>query len=388
VADTSQGRRWWRAATGAVLVAAVALGGAGAAEARGRFVDDDGLVHEPMIESVAAAGLTAGCTADGARYCPAAPVDRAQMATFLVRAFALGPATRDWFEDDNGNAHEDSINRVAEAGVASGVGPGRFGPSQFVTRAQMASFLARPLNLPPTSSDRFRDDSGSPHEGNINRVAEAGITTGCSPDGTLYCPASSVRRDQMASFLGRAKGIPPRAPGTPTTYSGTGDQVIAVDKPNRGEPAIAVVTMGGDRNNIVWALDQNLEQTDLLVNTIGTYNGEVLVDLGSSRGETRSLQIRSAGSWTIELRPLSSARSFDTQAAGTGDAVLRYARSGPAVATFTHDGERNFIVWAYRDDGRSDLLVNEIGPYSGSSAIRGPAWVEVRADGAWTIEVR
>lgn len=359
----------------------------GQAGAQGRFVDDDGLVHEPMIEAVANAGLTTGCTPEGAYYCPATLVDRAQMATFLVRAFALGPSSRDWFGDDAGSPHEDSINRVAEAGIASGVGPGRYGPSLFVTRAQMATFLARPLALPAASGDRFDDDRGSPHEDNINRVAAAGITTGCNAAGTLYCPNAGVRRDQMASFLGRAKGLPPRAPGTPTTYSGSGDQVIAVEKPDRGQSAIAVVTMGGDSNNIIWALDQGLEKTDLLVNEIGPYSGQALVDLRTSRGETRFLEIRSGGSWTVELRPLSSAASFANQASGAGDAVLRYTRSGGAVARFTHDGESNFIVWAYRDDGRSDLLVNEIGSYDGSTAIRGPAWLEVRADGNWTIDV-
>jgi hypothetical protein len=42
----------------------------------------------------------------------------------------------------------------------------------------MASFLARALNLPAATADFFTDDAGSIHEADINRIAEAGITTG------------------------------------------------------------------------------------------------------------------------------------------------------------------------------------------------------------------
>ena len=41
------------------------------------------------IEQLAREGITAGCSASPPRYCPDAPVTRAQMAVFLVRAFNL-----------------------------------------------------------------------------------------------------------------------------------------------------------------------------------------------------------------------------------------------------------------------------------------------------------
>jgi hypothetical protein len=66
----------------------------------------------------------------------------------------------------------------------------------------MATFLARALDLPATTTDYFTDDTGTTHEANINRVAAAGITKGCSP--TTYCPAANVTRGQMAAFLHRA----------------------------------------------------------------------------------------------------------------------------------------------------------------------------------------
>jgi S-layer homology domain len=41
-------------------------------------------------------------------------------------------------------------------------------------------------------------------ENNINRLAAAGITSGCTP--TTYCPNLDVTRGQMAAFLHRAFG--------------------------------------------------------------------------------------------------------------------------------------------------------------------------------------
>ena len=59
------------------------------------------------------------------------------------------------------------------------------------------------------------------HEENINAIADAGVTLGCTSDGLFYCPADKVRRDQMASFLARAIPLAPIAvPARPTTPEG------------------------------------------------------------------------------------------------------------------------------------------------------------------------
>jgi S-layer homology domain len=91
---------------------------------------------------------------------------------------------------------------VAQAGIANGCGGGAFCPATVVSREQMASFLARALGLPATGTDYFYDDNGNFHEADINRLAAAGITTGCG--GGQYCPSGSVTREQMAAFLHRA----------------------------------------------------------------------------------------------------------------------------------------------------------------------------------------
>jgi hypothetical protein len=48
------------------------------------------------------------------------------------------------------------------------------------------------------------------HNPNIDLIYNAGITTGCSP--AEYCPKEFVTREQMASFLARTAGLGPNPP--------------------------------------------------------------------------------------------------------------------------------------------------------------------------------
>lgn len=168
--------------------------------ARGTFSDDDDNPFEADIEWLAAEGVTQGCGPD--LFCPAAPVTREQMASFLVRALDLPASTRDGFTDDETSAHEADINALAAAGITQGCGPGLFCPTMAVSRQEMASFLTRAFDLPAGSTDFFDDDAGSLHEQDINALAQAGVTLGCAS--RRYCPFDQVRRDQMAAFLHRA----------------------------------------------------------------------------------------------------------------------------------------------------------------------------------------
>jgi len=145
-------------------------------------------------------GITTGCSAE--RYCPDASVTRGQMASFLARALDLPNTATDFFTDDETSIHEVDINRLAAAGITTGCAPGLYCPTGLVTREQMASFLVRALSLPSTGTDYFTDDEASIHEPNINALAAAAITTGCTA--TTYCPLANVTRGQMAAFLHRA----------------------------------------------------------------------------------------------------------------------------------------------------------------------------------------
>jgi len=165
------------------------------------FPDAYGSGPYEAILAILEANITQGC--GNGLYCPMQPVTRGQMASFLARALDLPAPVDDYFSDDNGNTHESNINRLVEAGITVGFSDGTFRPYEVVSRAQMGSFLARAMGLEPLSGSRFTDVSG-PHAGNINAIAEAGVTLGCTKDGTRFCPNDPVRRDQMASFLARA----------------------------------------------------------------------------------------------------------------------------------------------------------------------------------------
>ncbi len=185
-------------------------GFSGTVVGEGIFVDDDASPHEANIELIAEAGITVGCNPpDNDMFCPGDPVTRAQMATFLARALALPAPSNDYFRDDDASTHEGGINALAAAGISSGCNEANtnYCPGDHVTRAQMASFLARALNLPADSANWFVDDDKSSHEANINALASAEITSGCKPADRLFCPADSVTRAQMATFLVKALNL-------------------------------------------------------------------------------------------------------------------------------------------------------------------------------------
>ncbi len=71
---------------------------------------------------------------------------------------------------------------------------------------------------------------------------------------------------------------------------------------------------------------------------------------------------------------------------------LFWLKAGAAVVTFEHHGERNFIVWLEDETAAAiELLVNEIGPFSGSTSVHidvaGWHMLDIEADGAWSIRV-
>jgi hypothetical protein len=141
-------------------------------------------------------------------YCPDDPVTREVMAVYIARALDLPAATKDYFSDDNGSMFEADINRMAQAGITKGCGPGAFCPREVVDRAQMAAFLRRALQLTDDGGgDLFVDDDNSMFESDIDKLATAGTTKGCNPpSNTHYCPDHPVDRGAMAAFLHRAIG--------------------------------------------------------------------------------------------------------------------------------------------------------------------------------------
>jgi hypothetical protein len=170
------------------------------------FTDIDGNPFRLSVIWLFQHGVTGGCTST--LFCPKDFVTREQMASFLVRLLdhVLPATSADFFTDDDASIHEGAINRLAAAGLTSGCAPQRYCPTDRVTRAQMASFLVRAMgtSFPATSRDFFVDDNGGIHEQSINRLAAAGVTSGCRADLRWFCPNAGVTREQMAAFIHRA----------------------------------------------------------------------------------------------------------------------------------------------------------------------------------------
>ena len=129
----------------------------------------------PHIERLAELEVTTGCLVIPLRFCPDRSVDRAEMATFLERAFDLEAADPAGFADTAGNFHEANIDALAAARITAGCAsePRRYCPDQPVTRAEMATFLARALGLVEIPGPAPEPDDPADEDEDADADAEA-----------------------------------------------------------------------------------------------------------------------------------------------------------------------------------------------------------------------
>ena len=165
-----------------------------------------------FVDTVARHGVTAGC--GQGNFCPANPVNRAQMAVFLLKA-KLGaahvppPASGTVFLDVPADAFAaDWIEELASLGITGGCGSGNYCPDVAVTRAQMAVFLLKTANgssyTPPAASGIFGDvPVGAFAADWIENLYALNVTGGCSASPLLFCPDNPNTRGQMAVFLAK-----------------------------------------------------------------------------------------------------------------------------------------------------------------------------------------
>ena len=172
----------------------------------------DVLESSPEAQAIAciyALGITTGTSPT--TYSPGANVTRAQMASFLARLYKATTGTDAPIADTpftdvatTSSAYND-IGRIYGLSITTGTSPTTYSPGANVTRAQMASFLARLYKATtgtdaPITETPFTDVATTSSAYNdIGRIYGLGITTGTTP--TTYSPATNVTRAQMASFL-------------------------------------------------------------------------------------------------------------------------------------------------------------------------------------------
>ena len=168
--------------------------------------------YTAAVQELSEKGVFTGTECDEG-FCPDDPIDRATMAVWTVRILDGAdplPVTSTRFADvDAAHRYAAFIERFAELGVTRGCGDGtEFCPDDTVTRAEMAVFLTRALDLDegpdPGFDDGFDDvPSYTWYASEVASLAASGITRGCG-DGSGFCPGRATARAQMAAFLYRA----------------------------------------------------------------------------------------------------------------------------------------------------------------------------------------
>ena len=173
------------------------------------------------IEALAWNGVALGCDSAPARFCPDAPVTRAEMATFIERAkrgsgFTLTPTGTRFADVPATHWAAGFVEQLYTDGITLGcaTSPLRFCPDAAITRAQMAPMLLKArygsaFNPGTASGSIFADvASNAPLAAWIERVYQYGISLGCTTSPRRYCPDASVTRAQMALFLQRTFSLP------------------------------------------------------------------------------------------------------------------------------------------------------------------------------------
>lgn len=246
----------WRFALVGLATAALGLPVAAATQPGGSFIDDDGSVHEPAIEAIRAAGITAGCDPVGDRFCPEASVTRAEMAAFVIRALGQDELTgveASFSDVGTGRWYFGPVERLAALGISLGYPDGTFRPDAPVSRGEMAVFLMRALGAEPVEplTGVFADvDAAAFHAGAVERIFELGVTLGCSTAPLRYCPAGAVSRAEMASFLARAFELAQTPVPVRPSIDGLELQPVAVAS-GLSQPVFVTAPPGDDRLFII-----------------------------------------------------------------------------------------------------------------------------------------
>ena len=150
-----------------------------------------------------------------------------------------------------------AVERAVALGITVGYSDGTFRPEAPVTRAEMAVLMVRALGEAPVDpiGGIFSDvASDSFAAGAVERLWHLEVTLGCGGSPLRFCPAAAVTRAEMASFLARGFALAQEpVPARPsidgvalmrtTVVSGL-DQPVFVTAPP-GDDRLFVVEKGG-----------------------------------------------------------------------------------------------------------------------------------------------
>ena len=181
---------------------------------------DAGTDIEAAINALHRLGVFTGALCQSNRLCPNDPLQRWIAAVWLVRLIDGDdpPAvTESRFADVNASSacgrrasgSRPHVERLADLEITVGCteDPLKFCPDVNLTRAQVASWVARAFDLESDESQGFVDAVGSVHEANINAVVAAGVMSGCSTSPKNFCLTDTVTKGEMARYVYAARNV-------------------------------------------------------------------------------------------------------------------------------------------------------------------------------------
>ena len=152
--------------------------------------------------------ITIGTNTAGTLFSPDTVVTRAQMVTFLWRAYGSPRITSaNPFTDVSADAYYyDAVLWAVEEGITSGVTGTTFAPDASCTRAQAAVMLWRAEGSPAVSgANPFRDVADDDYYADaVVWAVKNGVTQGTTA--ATFEPGEACTRAQIVTFLYRALG--------------------------------------------------------------------------------------------------------------------------------------------------------------------------------------
>lgn len=359
------------------------------------------------IDDLSSRGVINGF--DDGTFRPDGQVTRQQFAKMIVRALSLPVSDRDvcpFTDVEPGDSPVDPLypdHYVAVAavqGITHGYSAVSYGPYISIPRGQAITMVVRavhglypdalqtpPYSVPvPAGWEQLLPE----HLANARIAIYNGLLDGLDFAGQAKDPNAPMPRGEVAQILYNMKGfVLPEMPLI--DLSGTGNDVITLDKPEG--PAALWVKGGADEEFFsVDGYNAAGEQINNLLFDIGEFEGVVPLDFdvagwGMDMKITR-LQVTAVGSWSMQVRPLSSIPVLESGQTYQGEGSELFRVNGPISTAYVQYREADGYFWGQSYDWatsyRSSFGPNDMGPYVGR-VVMSPGYVSIQAWGPWTF---
>lgn len=238
-----------------------------------------------------------------------------------------------------------------------------------------------------TPSDEATDESESQTES-----PPSDSTAEPDMESPTASPSPTMSPSPTASPTASPTPKPQKAPdGESFSMSGSGTKATETFT-TEGGLVVFDFSHNGDSNFAVWLLNENGEREELLVNTIGSWDGKVALYLPAG---TYLFDIDADGRWEADVTQprYSAAEVGSLPASESGDDstyIGPIELEGLTRISFTAEDDEHYAVWLKNHHGQDiDLLFNEIGPFEGSTAIgqNGVAIIQVDTNGNWKLVI-